>query len=113
MQAQLTQTLSRFAQDLREELGDELVSLILYGSHARGDARPDSDIDLFVVLRHMPEALQDKVYDVAYRAMWDADFAHVFSLYVTDVQHQERLRNHRASFWENVQREGRVLWPSA
>ena len=113
MQAQLTQTLGRFTRELRQELGDELVSLILYGSHARGDAKPDSDVDLFVTLRHAPEALQKRVYDVAYRVMWDADFSHVFSLYIADVQYQERLRRHRASYWENVEREGRILWPSA
>ena len=29
---------------------DRLCSVILYGSHARGDALPDSDIDILVVL---------------------------------------------------------------
>lgn len=40
---------------LREELqriyGRRLVKLVLFGSHARGDAEPDSDIDVLVVLR--------------------------------------------------------------
>ncbi len=31
--------------------GERLDRLVLYGSHARGDARPDSDVDLLVVLR--------------------------------------------------------------
>ena len=31
--------------------GDRLDRVILYGSRARGDARPDSDVDLLVVLR--------------------------------------------------------------
>jgi hypothetical protein len=34
------------------------VKIILFGSHARGDARPDSDIDLLVV---MPDDLADPV----------------------------------------------------
>jgi predicted nucleotidyltransferase len=32
-------------------LGDRLEGLYLYGSQARGDARPDSDIDVLVVVR--------------------------------------------------------------
>ena len=32
-------------------LGDRLEAVYLYGSQARGDARPDSDIDVLVVLR--------------------------------------------------------------
>ena len=31
--------------------GDRLDRVVLYGSRARGDARPDSDVDLLVVLR--------------------------------------------------------------
>jgi predicted nucleotidyltransferase len=42
-------------RSLRRELvrclGDELESMILYGSQARGQARSDSDIDVLVVVR--------------------------------------------------------------
>ena len=38
------------------------VQIILFGSHARGDARPDSDIDLLVVL----DQIDDK-FDAAVR----------------------------------------------
>ena len=30
--------------------GDRLINMILFGSHARGDAEPGSDIDVLVVL---------------------------------------------------------------
>ncbi|MEG4009714.1 nucleotidyltransferase domain-containing protein [Microcoleus sp. Pol11C1] len=31
--------------------GDRLTQMVLYGSQARSDARPDSDIDILVVLK--------------------------------------------------------------
>lgn len=34
--------------------GDRLVSLAVYGSYARGTQRPDSDLDLLVVVRDLP-----------------------------------------------------------
>ncbi|WP_252896859.1 nucleotidyltransferase domain-containing protein [Metallosphaera hakonensis] len=35
--------------------GDDLVSLVLFGSYARGEQRKDSDIDLLVVLRKIDD----------------------------------------------------------
>lgn len=35
---------------LERQYGDRMKAVILYGSQARGQARPDSDIDLLVVL---------------------------------------------------------------
>jgi hypothetical protein len=39
---------------LRGRYGGRLVSVALYGSWARGDARPDSDVDLLIVARDVP-----------------------------------------------------------
>lgn len=38
-------------QRLRALYGDRLVEVVLFGSTARGDDRPESDVDLLVVLR--------------------------------------------------------------
>lgn len=35
---------------LEEAFGDRLQGVVLYGSEARGDASPDSDIDILVLL---------------------------------------------------------------
>jgi uncharacterized protein len=35
-------------------VGSRVRKIILFGSRARGDARPDSDFDLLVILRDMP-----------------------------------------------------------
>jgi len=110
---QLSRLLSTLTEELHRQLGSDLWLLLLYGSRARGEAQPDSDVDLFVVLRRASEAAQEKVRQVAYEVMWEADFAYVFSLYLTDVQHYETLEQRGSSFLRNVQREGKVLWEAA
>ena len=46
----LKATLDEFHRRLNERFGTRPVGLILFGSYARGQAGPDSDIDVAVVL---------------------------------------------------------------
>jgi predicted nucleotidyltransferase len=58
--------LKRFAQDLKELYGERLKNLILYGSWARKQATPDSDIDLAIVLEGDVKASKeiDRLIDI-------------------------------------------------
>lgn len=48
--------LNRFKQLLLEKFGANLLSLVLYGSVARGAAKTESDIDLLIILKDAPDA---------------------------------------------------------
>ena len=44
-----------------EKLGDSIVSLVLYGSWARGDAKATSDIDLLAILEAPPREYYERL----------------------------------------------------
>jgi len=47
--------LSRFRAALDEIYGDRIERVVLYGSRARGDAHADSDYDVAVFLKELPD----------------------------------------------------------
>jgi len=60
MTAQLQAILSELHLRLAQVYGARLEKLVLYGSRARGDAEPDSDIDVLVVLKGGKERSPDE-----------------------------------------------------
>jgi predicted nucleotidyltransferase len=61
--------LTKFRSALGELYGAELDRVILFGSRARGEARPDSDYDVAVFLKALPDrwAELDRLADLRVR----------------------------------------------
>ncbi len=47
----------------RKMYGDDLVSFAVFGSAARGTARPDSDIDILLVCRNLPNGRMKRILE--------------------------------------------------
>jgi predicted nucleotidyltransferase len=52
--------LARFRTALDGIYGSRIDRVILFGSRARGDARPDSDYDVAVFLKDMPDVWKER-----------------------------------------------------
>jgi nucleotidyltransferase len=61
MQDPYKSLLEKLTELLQEEFQDRLVSVVLYGSVARGDNRNDSDIDLLLVIEDLPKTITERV----------------------------------------------------
>ena len=42
--------IKQYVNEIKQIYGTHLRQIILYGSYARGDFRPDSDIDIMILL---------------------------------------------------------------
>ena len=102
--------LSAYVERVSSLFPDDVIAVILYGSQARGDARPDSDIDVLVVLRQELPALRQALADIA----WQVQFQHgiVISDVIRTVEQLEHMPTRRFPFYQSVQRDGVVLWRS-
>jgi predicted nucleotidyltransferase len=103
MTIQLSNILAEFKQALDQRYGDKIAALVCYGSQARGEAGPDSDIDLVLVLKGeiRPPQIIDQVVDVL------ADFNLKYGVLISLIPvSQESWEKADGPFWRNVRREG-------
>ena len=61
-----------FVRAVRMRLGTDIVGVKLFGSKARGDATPDSDLDVLIVVGDRRLEAEDAVLDIAF----DVNLAH-------------------------------------
>jgi len=96
--------LLRLAAAVRERWGADVLELLLFGSHARGEAHDESDVDVCVVLRHAGWAERRDLIDLA------TDTGLAFDLRISptvfDADTWERWRRQERPLVMDVVREG-------
>jgi len=101
------ETIDQVVQAFVQEVDPEVV--ILFGSHARGDARPDSDVDLMVIeqVPFSPQRSRRAEYRRLSIALREFPFAKDILLYSRDeFDYWKDSPNHVVG---RAQREGKVL----
>ena len=82
------------------------VQIILFGSHARGEAHPQSDVDLLVVFSE----LADKRKTAADIRRTLADLPMAKDILVTTPEELARQRDQVGTILRAAQREGEILY---
>jgi predicted nucleotidyltransferase len=60
VQAELARDLETFRERLLTRFGEDLVTLAVFGSRAREQERPSSDLDVLIVIRGLPRRRSDR-----------------------------------------------------
>jgi len=98
--------LQHLKQDLSLLYGDRLVHLTLFGSQARGDQEPESDIDVLVVLRSLVNPGEE--IKRTGKIVADLSLAYdvvISCLFMDEIQYQTRNN----ALLRNIRQEGVLL----
>jgi predicted nucleotidyltransferase len=99
--------LERFKNAIRLLLKDNLLTLRLFGSKARGEGTEESDLDVLVVLRARDRAVCRQIVAEAL----EVDLTYGTNLAPTILSAEEYRQNqeYQTPFYRNLERESRSL----
>ncbi len=104
------EALERLVARLADRFGDRILEIRLFGSRARGDPRPGSDVDVLVVLRdEAPPDLEEQIHEER-TAVWQPEdgYAHL-AAFVLQEKHAPISAEARAAIAEGLRTRGLTL----
>ena len=96
--------LTEFVEKVRQRFDGRIMSVTLFGSRARGEARPDSDIDLLVVLDSEDPQVRKEIRYLA-AEVW-LDHGLYLSTRVWSLVHWHKLQRMQTLLYRNICRDG-------
>ncbi len=89
---------------LQAKYPERILLIVLFGSVARGDFSPDSDIDVLVMTDKLDTDLKWDIWGIGSEVSLEFDV--LFNLHVYPRTLWESLRAKRKTIWRNVERDG-------
>lgn len=97
------QAVAAFRRELKHAFADKFVSLSLFGSKARGEARPDSDVDLLVILADKTWDDEQQIFSLVTEVFLQAGV--VLSPKVYSARELEQKRGRHNVFVQDIDRD--------
>ena len=95
---------SALVSRILEEFDGQLVTAVLFGSRARGDAEPDSDMDVLVVLPGVDLETRREVHNLA-ADVW-LEYGIYLSVRIRSLAQWHRLGELQTQLYRNICRDG-------
>ncbi len=100
---------TEFARRVTDALGDQVDSIVLYGSVARGEAGPESDIDILVVCADRRQ-LRAATSEIAHDLDLEGGFTFLISPFTIERGQLINLGRLGSPFIRNILTEGQILY---
>ena len=96
--------IAEYEKLLLKEFPDRLSRLILFGSKARGDSNPDSDLDLLVVLNKNGKETSREIVMLTHQPIAR------FMVDISPIVVEEKFFKNWSPLLEHIEKDGVTLW---
>ena len=94
--------IKELSEALKKEFVYKIKDIILFGSRARGDASPESDYDILVLVDEETKEAADKIFNMACEIGWKHNV--VITVFVHDKSYYEGKKYE--PLFMNIRKEG-------
>jgi len=98
------QVATEFVNRVRQRFDGQLLSAILFGSRSRGDAQPDSDMDMLLVMSSASPQIRREIRYIAVE-VW-LEHGIYISTRVWSQAHRHEMEQRPTLLYRNIVREG-------
>jgi predicted nucleotidyltransferase len=102
------EAIARYLEILSQIYREQISKVILFGSVARGDFSPESDIDLLIVTANGGQNLKDEISMACFDIMLETEV--ILSPLVMDEETYEWHKKYRDPLYNQIQKDGIDLW---
>ena len=113
MPRRMQSLIDQYVEEIKRIYGSHVKLIILYGSYARGDFRPDSDVDIMILVDMSDLELKAYGQQLSYMTY---DFNMDHDLDIKPIAKSEAHFNKwivNYPFYSNIHKEGVVLYGAA
>jgi len=108
---QLIETaISTLKNQLLEQLGNAIISIIFFGSRRRGEFTPESDIDIMIILEEKNRQVVNTIFQIADDIERDIlSYRFSFSIHIQSEQEHIKFKALKSPFIMEIEKEGKVI----
>lgn len=113
MSKAMQELIMQYVEEVKKIYGNHLSKVVLYGSYARGDFSPESDIDIMILLDISDLDLKSYSQKLSYMT-YDFNLDHdldIKPIAKNEVHFMKWVKNY--PFYSNVHNEGVILYGAA
>ncbi len=96
--------LQELKRSVKSFLGDQLISMVLFGSMARGDYHDESDVDVAIIVRGLTRKLKSQILDEV--AKLELEHHMPVSVLVLSDEEFDHLKKRERRIALDIEREG-------